>query len=70
MDTKVLTIAGMSCEHCKKAVADALKGVAGVESVEVDLAGGKATVRYDPTRASEAAMREAVEEAGYEVVGA
>lgn len=68
MATKVLKIDGMSCDHCKKAVTDALKGLAGVESVDVDLKAGEATVSYDPQKASEAAMREAVEEAGYEVI--
>ena len=68
MATKVLKIEGMSCEHCKKAVTDALKKVTGVESVEVDLEAGRATVSFDPARASESAMKEAVEEAGYEVV--
>lgn len=67
METKVLKIEGMSCDHCKKAVTDALKEVAGVERVAVDLDAGKATVSYDPAKASEAAMKEAVEEAGYEV---
>ncbi|HEY8496872.1 MAG TPA: cation transporter [Limnochordales bacterium] len=69
METKVLKISGMSCQHCKMAVTNALKRVAGVESVEVDLSGGKATVRFDPAVATEEAMRAAVEEAGYEVVG-
>ncbi len=69
METKVLKIEGMSCHHCQKAVTDALQAVAGVESVEVDLRGGKATVRFDPAVASEEAMKAAVEEAGYAVVG-
>ncbi|HEY8416682.1 MAG TPA: cation transporter [Limnochordales bacterium] len=69
METKVLRIEGMSCQHCKKAVTDALQRVAGVQAVEVDLSSGTATVRYDPAQATEAAMREAVEEAGYAVVG-
>lgn len=68
METKVLKIEGMSCDHCKKAVAEALQGIAGVKSVEVDLEAGKATVSYDPAQASEEVMRRAVEEAGYEVV--
>ncbi len=68
METKVLKIDGMSCGHCKQAVTTALKEVAGVAAVEVDLEGGKATVSYDPDKATEAAMKEAVEEAGYEVV--
>lgn len=68
METKVLKIEGMSCGHCKKAVTDALQELAGVDSVVVDLDGGKATVSYDPGKTSESAMKEAVEEAGYEVV--
>lgn len=69
METKVLKIEGMSCGHCQKAVTDALKSLDGVHSVEVDLEGGKATVSYDPTKASQGTLKEAVEEAGYEVVG-
>ena len=68
METTVLRIRGMSCDHCKHAVTKALKGLRGVASVEVDLAGGKATVSYDPGQVSKDAMRQAVEEAGYEVV--
>lgn len=68
METKVLKIEGMSCDHCKKAVAEALQRVAGVTRVDVDLEAGSATVTYDPGQASEKAMHEAVEEAGYEVV--
>lgn len=68
METKVLKIEGMSCDHCKKAVTEALQRLAGVQRVDVDLEGGKATVSYDPSLASEKAMHEAVEEAGYEVV--
>lgn len=68
VESKVLKIGGMSCDHCKKAVTEALQGVAGVKRVEVNLEGGEATVWYDPAEASEEAMKEAVEEAGYEVV--
>jgi len=67
VETKVLKIEGMSCDHCKKAVTDALKNVAGVRSVEVDLRSGTAKVAYDTGKASEASLKEAVEEAGYEV---
>ena len=44
METKVLQIEGMSCAHCRRAVAEALRELEGVSSVEVDLEGGKATV--------------------------
>jgi copper chaperone len=39
-----LAVNGMTCEHCVKAVTHALRGVAGVESAEVDLAQGRAVV--------------------------
>lgn len=68
METKVLKIQGMSCHHCKEAVTKALTSLSGVESVDVDVAGGTATVSFDPAQVSEEAMRAAVEEAGYEVV--
>lgn len=68
METKVLKIDGMSCAHCQKAVTDALQGLAGVESAQVDLQAGTATVSYDPAQVTEAALKAAVEEAGYEVV--
>lgn len=70
METAVLRIQGMSCSHCQQAVTQALSRLAGVQSVDVDLAGGKATVSYDPGQVSVESMREAVEEAGYEVVEA
>lgn len=68
METKVLKIEGMSCSHCKSAVTEALQELAGVSRVEVDLDGGQATVSYDPAQVTEAALKEAVEEAGYTVV--
>lgn len=68
METKVLKIQGMSCNHCQRAVEEALSSLAGVQSVDVDLAGGKATVSYDPGQVSVESMRDAIEEAGYEVV--
>ena len=43
--TTILEIEGMSCNHCKASVEKALKGIAGVESVDIDLATGKAMVK-------------------------
>jgi copper chaperone len=39
-----LSITGMSCDHCVRAVTEALESVAGVESVAVDLDLGRASV--------------------------
>ncbi len=40
-----LNVSGMTCGHCKAAVEGALKGVSGVEEVQVDLEGGKAEIQ-------------------------
>ncbi len=70
METKTITVIGMSCQHCVKAVTGALTGIPGVEGAAVDLGKGTATFRFDPQRASMAQVKEAVEEQGYEVAGA
>jgi copper chaperone CopZ len=64
--TKKLDISGMSCEHCVHHVTEALEGVAGVESAKVDLKGRSATVTGSAL--DDTLMREAVADAGYEVV--
>jgi copper ion binding protein len=61
-----LRISGMSCAHCVKAVTKALEAVPGVKEVQVDLEGGQAKVTGDD-QVSEAALKAAVEDAGYSV---
>lgn len=63
---KTLTVEGMSCQHCVKAVKNALSEIQGVKSVEVDLAAKKVEVEGDNLQ--DAVLKEAIEEAGYEVV--
>lgn len=65
MMTTTLKIKGMSCGHCQKAVAEALEALQGVTKVEVDLDAGQAVVTHEG--GSIDAMKEAVDEAGYEV---
>jgi Cu+-exporting ATPase len=60
-----LFIGGMSCAACVANVEGALKGVPGVGSVIVNLATGKASVEYDPARASVGDLKKAVEDVGY-----
>jgi copper ion binding protein len=66
MQTK-LKIEGMSCEHCVKAVKTALEEIAGVKSAAVNLKAQTAAVDHIDG-VSLAALKTAVEEAGYEVV--
>ena len=59
-------VAGMTCGHCVAAVTEEVEMVAGVTGVAVELAGGRLAV--DGEGLDDAAIRAAVEEAGYEVV--
>lgn len=62
-----LNVKGMTCGHCKSAVEGALKELKGVSEVKVDLDAGTAEVTYDKSQVAEEAMRDAVEEQGYDV---
>ena len=62
-----LNIGGMTCASCVGHVGEALRGVQGVLSADVNLATEKATVEYIPGMASFDDFRRAVEEVGYAV---
>ncbi len=68
MTTATYTVTGMTCGHCVSSVTEEVSGVPGVSNVEVDLESGGLTVTSDAP-VDEAAVRAAVEEAGYEVAG-
>ena len=61
---KTVKIDGMMCEHCEKAVNDALGAVEGVESVKADAKAGTAVVAMKPGT-DEEAIKAAVTKAGY-----
>ncbi|SFS49584.1 copper ion binding protein [Marininema halotolerans] len=67
MATTVFKVKGMSCDHCKKAVTEALEKIAGVESVTVDLENGVAVVTHQDDTVEYKKMKDAIEEQGYEV---
>jgi copper chaperone len=61
-------VAGMTCSHCKVAVTEEVSRVAGVSSVDVDL--DSKLVRVHGTGVDDAAVRAAIDEAGYDAVTA
>jgi copper chaperone CopZ len=65
--TSTYAIKGMTCAHCVHSVRAELDRLPGVTEVGVDLAAGIATVISDEPLPPEA-VREAVDEAGYELV--
>ena len=66
MSTSTYTVAGMTCGHCVASVTEEVSQVPGVTEVKVDLATGGLTVSGEAP-VDDAAVRAAVEEAGYEV---
>jgi copper chaperone CopZ len=66
--TTTYAVAGMSCDHCARAVTVELTGLAGVEGVRVDVPAGSVTV-VSAAPLPEAAVRSAVDEAGYQLTG-
>ena len=66
MTTRTMKIEGMMCTHCSSRVEKALNAIDGV-SATVDLEGKTATVHAEP-QVDDAALKAAVEDAGYTVV--
>ena len=64
----VLSISGMTCEHCVQTIRRALLGCAAVSAVHVNLKAGKATVAGGEFDLGE--LQRAVGKAGYEVTDA
>ena len=62
-----LPVMGMSCASCVRTIEGALGNLPGVEGVSVNLAGGKVSVVYDPTRVNIAQLTETIRDVGYEV---
>ncbi len=65
---KEILVEGMMCQNCVKHVTKALTGVEGVSDVRVSLEEKKAFVEAAPS-VSDAALKAAVEDAGYTVTG-
>jgi copper chaperone len=68
MEVRSIAVMGMSCDHCANAVRAEIGKLPGVAEVDVDVAAGTVQISGGPMPADQA-LREAVEEAGYEFAG-
>jgi copper chaperone len=59
------SVPGMSCDHCCAAITGEIENVAGVLSVDVDLATKRVSVAGE--QLDDSAVRAAIDEAGYDV---
>jgi len=64
--TKTYTVTGMTCGHCVASVTEEVREIPGVQDVDVVLDTGAVTVVSDATL-DDAAVKAAVEEAGYQL---
>lgn len=69
MNRKTVIVGGMSCAACVRRVENALRSVPGVENATVNFATSRATIDYSPVLSDWSAIREAIEQAGYEYLG-
>jgi copper chaperone len=68
MEVRSIAVTGMSCDHCANAVRAEIGKLPGVAEVDVDVAGGTVQISAGPMPGDQA-LREAIEEAGYEFAG-
>jgi len=66
MEKKILKVDGMSCEHCVKAVTNALSALDGVADIVVSLQDKTASFSFDPALTSIEAIKTAITDEGYE----
>ena len=65
-EPRTFTVTGMTCGHCVASVTEEVEEVTGVESVDVVLETGALTVTSSQP-VDDAAVRAAIEEAGYQL---
>ncbi|WP_405114163.1 cation transporter [Micromonospora sp. NBC_01405] len=69
MITTTYQVQGMTCGHCASSVSTEIGAIEGVSDVQVELAAGRVTVTSEGPLETDT-VRAAVDEAGYDLVGA
>ena len=64
--TSTYTVAGMHCGHCVASVSEEVQEIPGVQDVDVVLETGALTITSEDS-VDDAAVKAAVEEAGYQL---
>lgn len=62
-----LTVQGMTCGNCEKAVKNAVNNLAGVSNVAINLENKSVAVSFDENDVSVDQIKEAIEDQGYDV---
>jgi P-type Cu+ transporter len=67
LDSAGFHVPGMGSDHCAGIVSTSLRRLTGVDGVQTNVAAHKVTVRFDSALTDAAAMKAAIERAGYDV---
>lgn len=67
LEQVTLKIDGMTGDYCAAVIRSALLESSGVSAVEIHFKEGNATVTFDPSKVSQSALQEIVENQGYVV---
>jgi copper ion binding protein len=63
----VISIDGMSCQHCVMRVKRAIEGLAGISDLSVEV--GSARMTFDESKIQQTDIENAVTKAGYKIKG-
>jgi len=69
MENKTLKVRGMFGEHCERAIIDAFNRIGGISNIIVSLKHGTISFSYDPDIAAMEAIKDAITDEGYDVLG-
>jgi copper chaperone len=67
LQTTIIHIDGMTCGGCVKSVTHALNQITGISRVDVSLDNHCASIDFDNSQTNEASLKQAIEDAGFEV---
>lgn len=68
MEKTIINVDGMSCEHCVKAIKNAVGALDGVNEVSVDLGAKTVSVEFDTAKSTLDQIKAEIEDQGYDVV--
>ena len=67
MEKMTLVAPDISCEHCQRAIEEALGELAGVNAVKVDIPTKSVQIDYDPQKVTLPKIEEVLVDTGYNV---
>ena len=67
MSSITLNVADISCEHCERAITNALTPLEGISTVQVDIPARQVKVEYDDAQVNVDKMKQLLNEEDYPV---